>query len=155
MESNLHRSSRGLVKVMFVLEPGAWHGSATETLWAEPLGAGRYRLKNSPFYAFDVSFQDIVLAQERGGSLVFIETIERGGHSTYRLIVKAERMIDLERYWSPMQAMGCTYEEGLGGLLAVDVPADTDIFKVYAMMEAGERAGVWSFEEGHCGHAVA
>jgi hypothetical protein len=31
----------GLVKITFPLELGAWHGSTTESVWAEPVGPGQ------------------------------------------------------------------------------------------------------------------
>ena len=38
-------------------------GSAqVETLWATSLGNDQYRLENSPFYAYSVSWKDVVFA---------------------------------------------------------------------------------------------
>jgi uncharacterized protein DUF4265 len=54
--------AQGLVKITFALEPEAWHGYRTETVWAEKLGRNRYRLRNTPFYAFGVSAEDVVFA---------------------------------------------------------------------------------------------
>jgi len=142
------------VKVTFRLEPGMWHGSATETLWAEPVGPGLCRLENSPFFAFGVSFQDVVLARVEADLLVFVQAIERRGHSTYRIIPRAGRNGDVPERWAKLREFGCTYEEGPNGLLAVDVPPETNIFDVYAALQAGENAGVWGFEEGHCGHST-
>jgi hypothetical protein len=146
--------SSGLVKVTFKLEPGMWHSSATETLWAQPIGPGQYRLENSPFFAFGVSFQDVVLARPEGTSLTFVEATQRGGHSTYRIIPKPARVSEVASHWEPLRRLGCTYEEGKNGLLAVDVPPGVNIFEAYGAFQAGEDAGVWSFEEGHCGHAI-
>lgn len=144
----------GLAKVTFHLEPGAWHGSATETVWAEPVAPGQYRLRNVPFYAFDVSYGDVVGTGDDTGRLVFGSVLRRGGHSTYRLLLKESLRDQFEAFWKPLADCGCTYEEGHRPLLAVDVPAEADIFEVYRRLEAGELAGVWSFEEGHCGHQV-
>ncbi|HYO51176.1 DUF4265 domain-containing protein [Archangium sp.] len=94
--------------MFFRLEEGAWHGSATESLWAEPVPGGRFLLRNSPFYALE-----------------------------------------------PLRQAGCSYEEGPGRLLAVDVSPLADIQHVYSLLEQGEQAQVWHFEEGHRGHAVA
>ncbi|HMA96098.1 MAG TPA: DUF4265 domain-containing protein [Polyangiaceae bacterium] len=141
-------------KVTFVLDPDAWHGSSTESLWATEIGPGQYRLENSPFYAVGVSFDDIVLARPQEGRLQFVEPIKRGGHSTYRIITSSDASERFESFWKALESCGCTYEEGTGGLLAVDVPPESNIHEVYAALEAGEQQGVWSFEEGHCGHAV-
>ena len=147
--------SRPLVKVLFNLEPTACHGSAFETLWAERVGLDEYCLENVPFYAFGVSFQDTVLAPKENGLPVFSKVIRRGGHSTYRLVLNDSHRDDFDRYLDPLQGRGCSYEEGHKPLLAVDVPPEANIFEVYAGLEAGEKAGVWSFEEGHCGHPGA
>lgn len=144
-----------LVKLTLALEPDAWHGSTTETLWVEPVGSGQYRLANVPFFAFGLSLRDVVLAHEEGGRLVFSSALRRGGHSTYRLLVKPARQQDFPEFWDPLQASGCTFEQGKGNLFAVDVPESANIFDVYKLFEAGEKAGVWSFEEGHCGHSIA
>ena len=93
-----NNSTAGLVKVTFRLEPGAWHGSATESVWAEPVGPGQYRLCNVPFYAFDVSYGDLVGAVEEAGRLVFASVVRRGGHSTYRLLVNEPRRDQFELY---------------------------------------------------------
>lgn len=142
-----------LRKLFFRLEEGAWHGSATESLWAEPFPGGRYRLRKSPFYAFDVSAEDVVFAQEEEGLLFFAGVSLRGGHSTYRIMKsKGSRTEDFERYWEPLLQAGCCYEEGPGRLLAVDVPPRVDFPHVYSLFEKGEQEQVWHFEEGHRGH---
>lgn len=144
-----------LVKVVFRLEPGAWHGNATERLWAEPLGKNRFRLRNSPFYAFGVSNNDVVLGTETEGQTLFRNVLVRSGHSTYRLRPRTRDLSapSFARAWNPLQTLGCSYEEG--PVLAVDVPPSADIYAVYDLLNAGETSGVWEFEEGHCGHPLA
>ena len=143
----------GLVRVVFELDPSAWHGSATERLWAEPVGAARYRLRNTPFFAFGVSNEDVVFGEDRGGQIVFTGVSIRGGHSTYRLRLLGEGRNDVFRkQWEPLARRGCSYEEG--PVLAVDVPPSADIHTVYELLEAGASAGIWDFEEGHCGHPL-
>ena len=145
-----------LVKISFELEPDTWHGHARESLWAEKVGGNRYRLKNSPFYARGASFEDIIVAEsDRDGQLVFRNISICGGHSTYRIMlqVSVKDPIFQER-WSPLEKLGCSFE-GVGGkLLAIDVPPAAEIHEVYSLLQAGQEAGVWDFEEGHCGHPV-
>ena len=144
-----------MVRVTFALGPGAWHGSATERLWASPIGSNRYRLENTPFCAFGVSWQDVVLAKPKGPNLVFVEVLQRGGHSTYRLLPVTTWDENFDRYWAPLAAAGCPYEGGPSRLRAVDVPAEANLHEVYKALQAGEATGVWSFKEGHCGKSVA
>lgn len=142
-----------LRKMTIELEAGSWHGSGSESVWVQPVGQNRYVLENSPFYAFGVSYQDVVRANEKNGQLFFGEIVARGGHSTYRIILLDSKEL-FEEYWQVLQQLGCTYEEGLNRLLSVDIPPLTDIHAAYKVLEAGEKAGVWSFEEGHCGHLL-
>jgi hypothetical protein len=145
---------RPLTKVTVNLDPQECHGFATETLWAESFGQGRYRIRNAPFYAFGISNEDIVLCSEEGGLIVFQRVLIRGNHSTYRLKLTNSSINDLEflEFWKPLEALGCTFEEG--PILSVDVPPNADIYVVYALFEAGENCGVWEFEEGHCEHVL-
>jgi hypothetical protein len=123
-----------LVRIVFRLEPGAWHGNATERLWAEPLGLDRFRLRNSPFYAFGVSNEDIVLGKESEGQVQFRSAVFRGGHSTYRLKLQ-DRDLEAPSFmqaWAPLERLGCSYEEG--PVLSVDVPPSADIYTVYELL---------------------
>jgi hypothetical protein len=158
---------RRLVKIRFELASDDPYGS--ETLWAEEVASGRYRLRNSPFYARDVSAEDIVFAdaataiddaaQCDPGSpenpLAFQGISMRGGHSTYRLWRRAE--VSDERFltvWKGLQLLGCSYEQAGASLFAVDIPPHVDIHAAYRSLEEGESSGVWEFEEAHCGHSV-
>jgi Domain of unknown function (DUF4265) len=146
-----------LLKVAVQLESGAWHGHALEKLWAERVGDGRYRLRNTPFYAKGLSFEDVVFAEVRAdGQLVVSGVSLYGGHSTYRLAPKASlEDVAFRSAWAPLQATGCSFE-GVGGrLLAVDVPPQANIQQVYDLLQRGEDDGVWEFEEGHCGHSLS
>lgn len=151
--SKLNVTKEHLVKIFFDLE-SAWHGHATESLWAEKVGNNRYRLKNSPFYAQDVSFEDIVVAEpNRDGQLVFRDISIRGGHSTYRIMLQVSIKDPMfQARWLPLEKLGCSFEGVEGKLLAIDVPATAEIQEVYSLLQAGQDASVWDFEEGHCGH---
>lgn len=149
------RGREDLVKVLFQLEPDAWHGSATETLWAERVDQRRFRLRNVPFFAFGVSVEDVVFARDAEGLLEFDGVSIRGGHSTYRIITKATASPEsVKQRWQELEQLGCTFEQGPGRLKAIDVPPRADIYKVYPLLEQGEHEGVWEFEEGHCGHVL-
>jgi len=142
-----------MVKIHFKVDPPLG-GIVGETMWAEKVADGRYRLRNIPVNVFGVSQHDIVFADHLRGLLRFVGVSLHAGHSTYR-ILKA-RDLDpavFRRHWEPLQRLGCSYEGGLGGLLAVDVPPGAGARAAYELLVAGEQAGLWEFEEGHCGHA--
>jgi Domain of unknown function (DUF4265) len=149
-------TAAGLVKITFPLELGAWHGFATERMWAQKVSDNRYRLRNSPYFARGVSFEDVVFAElDPQEELIFTGVSLRSGHSTYRIVLKFELdSLQFREHWAPLEKDGCTFEGAREKLLAVDVPPRADIYGVYALLQRGENAGAWEFEEGHCGHPL-
>lgn len=147
-----------LTKVFFELDTNDWHGNESESLWAEPVSSNRYRLRNTPFFAKDVSFEDVVFARQQAGNLIFESISIAAGHSTYRILLEKNLPnAEFSKYWNPLEALGCSYESADRTktlMLAVDVPPSVNIYEVYSLLEKGEKDGVWSFEEGHCGHAL-
>jgi hypothetical protein len=156
--SEQHKKSReAFVKVAVNLPPSDWHAHALETMWAEHIGHDRYRLQNVPFYAYGLSFDDLLKAKEIGGQLIVQDVIERSGHSTYRMFLAKGVNVDDERFlkmWRPLEKLGVTYEQANERLLGLDVPKSTDIQQTYELLQRGEAAAMWDFEEGHCGHPV-
>lgn len=144
------------VKVIFELEPSDWHDHATESVWAIPLGDNKYRVQNVPFYAYGVSYDDIVLAKpNEQGHLIVQGVPERGGHSTYRVILNPGTTDEqFETAWDKLGSLGSTYERATDRLIAIDVPPETDIYDAYAALESGEKDNIWGFEEAHCGHRL-
>jgi hypothetical protein len=157
MSEQHDRSREQLVKVAVNLPPSDWHSHALETMWAEPLGGDRYRLQNVPFYVHGMSFDDVLRAKVIGGQLIVQSVVERGGHSTYRVFLSRDVTPRDERFqqsWRPLQEIGVTYEQANDRLFAIDIPATTDIYGAYDLLQRGEELGVWDFEEGHCGHPL-
>jgi hypothetical protein len=150
-----HSGRDSLVKVTFLLEKTDWHDHGTETMWAEPRSSERFSLRNVPFYAYGVSYGDVVGAVADEGSLTVREVVGRGGHSTYRLFVtNTEELQRFEEFWQPLERLGCTVERATERLFAVDVPPNADINAAYDALSQGEAAGVWDFEEAHLGHPL-
>lgn len=141
----------GAEKVVFRLEPdeSGWPPASAEGLWAWPLGAGRHRLDNIPFFARGVGVDDIVTA-ERGadGQLWVTGVAERAGHSTIRVIARDDEGIEALR--SELRGLGCSSEAYRRyRLIAVDVPPGVDLAAVRALLAEGEDAGRWGYEEAH------
>lgn len=113
----------------------------------------RYRIDNSPFYAFDISCGDIVNVREASGRLLFDSVSERGGHSTYRVkLPSGKGHEDFLKYWPELSALGCSFEGSSVDerrLYAIDLPPEVDVQAAYDVLRANEDAGVWEFEEAH------
>jgi hypothetical protein len=66
----------------------------TESVWAERLSETRFRILNSPFFVFDVSYEDVVEAKPEGEILRFVRVLQRSGRSTYRVILQGGRTVE-------------------------------------------------------------
>ncbi len=146
-----------LVQVLFELEESEVHDHDTEAISAEPIGPDRYRLQSTPVYAYGFSHYDVVEAKLEGHSRIVRRLVEAAGHSTYRIIIAERRTstATFDEYWEPLSSMGCRYMAVDERYIAVDVPPRADINEVYGLLEEGEAAGVWYFEEANCGHPLA
>jgi len=142
-----------IVRIQFEVDPPCG-GIVSETMWGEKVAERRYRLRNVPFHVFGVSEHDIVFADHVRGVLSFAGVSLHAGHSTYR-ILKARHLDPavFSRHWQPLKQLGCSHESDGAGLVAVDVPPQAEVRAVQDLLLAGENAGVWKFEEGHCRHA--
>ena len=146
---------RPLVRVRLQLPSDPWNGADSETLWAEKVVGNIFRLANIPFIALGASRNDLVMAEPRGTELEAKHVAYRGGHSTYRIMLSAESTpFDTQCYWRSLASLGCTYEEGPALLWAVDIQPEADFGRVYLLLDRGERAQIWHFEEGHCEHSL-
>jgi hypothetical protein len=85
-----------------------------ETPWAIPVGRNRYKLDNCPFYAYGVSWGDVVEAapQSNGVFPLFIRVLEKSGHRTVRLILDppSNKSEDSQDLLDTLVRMGCSYE---------------------------------------------
>ena len=142
------------VKVEFRLDPKDQQGFETESLWVEALGLNRFRIVSSPFFVFGVSADDVVAAEEIQGVQRFQNVVSRGGHSTYRIFLQGGRTIkdaDFQTYWTPISALGSTFENANDHFVAVDIPRGSGVGAIYKLLEKGEQDGIWVFEEAHYG----
>ena len=139
-------------KILVPLPDGSWHGYGTEGLWAEPVSADHFRVLNTPFFAKGLSVDDVVAAKLGTDGYRFDGVVSRSGHSTYRVIPEGDG--DLGPALANLRRLGCTWEEGPDGLLAIDVPPESDIRAVFKALETSMNEGLWDFEEGHVGHVI-
>jgi hypothetical protein len=151
----MSRSEQNVVRVMFKLEPSEVHDWEVETLNAVSVGPDRYRLLQTPSYAYGYSHHDIVAARlDKSGTPWVRRLMKASGHSTYRIIIAECRTskATFDEYWQELGNVGCVYEMVGDRYVKVDVPPGVDIDFTWELLEAGEAAGAWYFEEAHCGH---
>jgi len=103
----------------------------TETLWAEHLGQDRYRLDNTPWYAYGISCGDVVEARPSvlDGSLECLRVVEKSGSRTVRLVLKppADKASQSQAVLDRLRDLGCAYEGANPAFVAIDIPPQVDL----------------------------
>jgi hypothetical protein len=110
-------------------------GDATvETLWAIPLGNDRYQLDNSPFYAYGVSWQDVILApyDKQEGFPTFQSVLEASGNRTVRVFFEPPVAPgnSSDQVLQGLVALGCSYEGANRKYISVNIPPDVELQQV-------------------------
>jgi hypothetical protein len=92
-----------------------------ETLWAFDLGQGRYKLDNTPWYAYGVSVGDVIEAEVEGdgGFPVLRRVLEKSGYRTVRITSGADFTDD---FLEQIKALGCSLEGATRRYVAINVP---------------------------------
>jgi len=105
-----------------------------ETPWATSLGNDLYRLENSPFYAYGVSWLDVVCAPHDPDEdrPVFTKVVEKGGHRTVRVIFDppVEDGNTSQGVLDRLVAAGASYEGASRSYMAIDIPPNVELFEI-------------------------
>lgn len=117
-------------KVLFRV-PNEDGSAEVETLWATDLGSDTYRLDNSPFYAYGVSWEDVVRApfDSVAGFPVFHSVISKSGNRTVRVIFDPPVAAGnrSEEVLQGLVAIGCSYEGANTIYVSVNIPPGVDL----------------------------
>lgn len=122
-----NEQTENFVKVKFV------DGDDIETLWAVALGNNLFRLDNSPFYAYRVSWQDIIEATEIAeGFYEFVQVVEKSGNRTVRIIFQQLTSNEEQgkQILSDITNLGCSYEGANSKLISITIPSTVDFESV-------------------------
>src|SRR5262249_51228047 len=132
-------ADEGLVKVFIELNDAPFE---TEFFWAKPLGGDEYQLRNSPWFAFDLHFYDVVRAvpDQPGEKPRIVGVVRRSGHKTLRVLFPPE-VTEQERLdmLNSLHRWRAFHEHCNGTLYAVDVEPDGDYGAVCDQLWAWEQ----------------
>jgi len=121
--------TEGMVKVRL-------HGShpgEVETLWARPVDVDQYQLDNSPFYAYGVSWQDVVEAKPAADQfLEYVRCVRKSGNRTLRVIFQDYGINDRQAQdvLQGFRRMGVSYEGMQPRTVSINVPPGKDLDEV-------------------------
>jgi hypothetical protein len=140
------------VKILIELDPDevGFPPVSVESLNALPLGKGLFKIENAPFFASEISFNDIVRANptERENQYEFEEVVQASSFTSLSIVILDSIMdsflMDL------LRGLGCVIEYGEFGvyrILAVAVPASTDYQALRKQLQTLEDRESLSFAE--------
>lgn len=142
------------IKVWFRFVPReGWLPHDREGLWAVPVGADTARVENVPFLQNGVAQGDIVrFATDGDGVHWAVGQVAASGGCTIRVLPIPDGPLGrsataVHERLSPFGLGGEAYSEEFP-LVAFDVPAHADLRSIKAMLNRGQDAGWWYFEEG-------
>jgi hypothetical protein len=141
--------TEGLVKLFLDLPDNEAVGG--EGLWGKPVGPDLYEIRNVPFYAYDLHFNDVVRASivNPGEKPRVSAVVRRSGHKTLRVIFPEqsteEKQVELLAH---LERFGVTYERASKSYLALDVDPTGDYQAVCDQLWAWEQQGVLHYETG-------
>ena|SRR6266568_2151472 len=136
------QTSEALVRIRVPLEsPPPGGGPPDDWVWAEPLGSGRFRVESSPFFAYGISRDDVVLAVAAAGEAEprLEDVLEKGGHRTLRVALDPKAEITssaVQGLLERLLELGCTHESLRPKLVVLDVPGEVDVEVVLDLLQA-------------------
>ena len=109
------------------------HKGDSETLWAKRIAPGRYRLDNGPFFAYGVSWQDVVEARPGDDDIFeYVRVVSKSGNRTLRVIFNDYGLDDqrAKNILRGIRELGCSYEGMQPRLVSINVPPEANLDSV-------------------------
>lgn len=123
---------------------------AVESLWATKEGEF-YRIKNIPFFAPNLSYDDLVKVELDDNELYFDELVQASGHSTLQIIFFDDDFISIVK--SHLTELGCSWEGShKEKYISVDIPSSVDYKPVKTFLEGLESQSKLSYKEACLAH---
>lgn len=141
--------SREPVEIWFPIEKDAdgHPNEEWEQIYAWPTEEG-FRLDNIPFFARDVAVGDIVAAHRtEGGWYRYDHSVERSGHSTFRIWLPATQAAAAETVMQDVRKLGGQAEVTLDRLVAIDAPPQYEE-AIWNYLDAGRARKAWDLQVG-------
>jgi hypothetical protein len=129
-----------------------------EQLLARPLleRDDYFQIESIPFFLKNISRGDTVRAKtvvnaeiQEGEIFEFDSILDRGGHNTYRLLLKKKLPDDPQFTENELLKKGLTFEEQYGDFIAVDVPPSVDQHAIDTYLVAESDSGRWELQDGY------
>lgn len=105
-----------------------------ETLWATPLGSNSYKIDNSPFFTYGISWGDVVYAPYNSdeGFPTFQSVIAKSGNCTVRVMfdLPIQAGNESDKLLQGLVRLGCSFECANNVYVSVNIPPAIDLVEV-------------------------
>jgi hypothetical protein len=128
--------------------PNHW-ATGGESIWALPLGDDLYEIRNSPFYAYDINWGDIVRVDSDDPKLKpeVREVVKRSGNRTLRVFFNEELSEEeQDSILSSLQYLDVSWERATERLVAIDVHPEANYQAVCDKLWGLENQGILEYE---------
>ena len=149
MSENRNKESDFKIKLVYHDLEG---NVSTEGVWAAKEGE-YYRIKNAPFFAPNLSYNDLISVEEDEGELFFDSLIEPSGHTTIQIIFFKAEFVD--QVTEDLIKFNCDWEGShVKRYISVDIPKTVDYSEVRKYLNQKCEEGVLDFKEACLAHEV-
>lgn len=125
---------------------------ATEGVWAAKEGE-YYRVKNVPFFAPNLAYNDLISVEEDEGELFFDSLIEPSGHTTVQIVFFKPEYF--EQVTDDLTKFNCDWEGShLKECISVDIPKTVDYSEVRKYLNRKSEEEILDFREACLAHEV-
>ncbi|WP_313581984.1 DUF4265 domain-containing protein [Chishuiella sp.] len=117
-----------------------------ENLWIESHGNNLYQIKNIPFFAPNIAYDDIIKVEDDDGVLYFDELVETSENSTIQIVFFKDEFV--KSMIREIESFGC-YWEGMyeQKILAIDVPFNIKYDKIKEYLNTLFDANILDYKE--------
>jgi hypothetical protein len=123
---------------------------AIESVWASREGDS-YRIKNIPFFAPNIAYDDLISVEDDQGELFFDDIIEESGNSTLQIIIFKE--IDIDVITKKIERLDCSWEGShLKGYISVNVPKEIEYLPIKFFLDTESKDGKLDYKEACLAH---
>jgi hypothetical protein len=124
-------------------------GSFVETSWAKPIRDDLYSIENSPFFAYAVSFEDVVEARTGADDVLeYVRCVKKSGNKTVRIIFQQYTSDDprAQAILRGLRELRCSYEGMQPRMISVNVPPDVALANVTDYLNE-QRGMAWEYAD--------
>lgn len=118
-----------------------------ESVWADKEGE-LYKIKNIPFFAPNIAYDDLVSVEEEDGALFLDKVVSRSGNSTIHIIIFNEKKFN--SIVGEIEKLKCGWEGShINKYVVVNIPKNLNYNIVKDYLELGREANIFDYEESY------